>query len=169
LVIDVQTGFFEGPSRPHEADDVVRRINIVTQLARMSGIPVIFIQSEVAGFLDYKSERWKLHRNLHVAESDIRIRKTRSNAFVETTLQETLKAIGAKSLIICGYSTELCIDATVRYASALGYKVKLVSDAHTTHDKKHLSAELIRQHHTITLSRSPTVVAVEAARVFVDD
>jgi S-ribosylhomocysteine lyase LuxS involved in autoinducer biosynthesis len=42
----------------------------------------------------------------------------------------------------------------------LGYTVQLVSDAHTTHDKEHLSAEIIRNHHNITLSMGPTITAV---------
>ena len=70
-----------------------------------------------------------------------------------------LETMEVENLVICGYSTEFCIDSTLRYASALGYTIDLIADAHTTHDKKHLSAQQIREHHNITLSAAPTVSA----------
>jgi nicotinamidase-related amidase len=160
VVIDIQSGLFDGDPRPYEADEVVQRINSVTDQARAAGVPVIFIQSEHPGFLEYGTNRWQLQSGLAVKEGDIKIRKTMANAFLKTNLEETLKSIGANNLIICGYSTEFCVDSTLRYASALGYNIQLVTDAHTTHDKEHLSAKQIREHHNITLSKGPTVSAV---------
>jgi nicotinamidase-related amidase len=46
LVIDVQRALFDAAPRPFEADAVVDRINVVTQRARESGVPMIFIQHE---------------------------------------------------------------------------------------------------------------------------
>jgi nicotinamidase-related amidase len=160
VVIDIQSGLFDGDPRPYEADEVVQRINSVTNQARAAGVPVIFIQSEHPGFLEYGTNRWQLQSGLAVKEGDIKIRKTMANAFLKTNLEETLKSIGENNLIICGYSTEFCVDSTLRYASALGYNIQLVTDAHTTHDKEHLSAKQIREHHNITLSKGPTVSAV---------
>lgn len=162
LVIDVQKKLFEAIPKPFEADEVVQRINQVTNRARTAGIPIVFVQSAHPGFLERGSEGWELHSGLVVADSDLKISKTRANAFLETELQETLTRLGAGNLVVCGYSTEFCIDSTVRYASALGYTIRLVSDAHTTHDKAHLSAERIREHHNITLSQAPTVSAIES-------
>jgi nicotinamidase-related amidase len=161
LVIDVQKGLFEAIPKPFEADEVVQRINHVTNLARTVGIPIVFIQSAYPGFLEDGSESWHLHSGLVVTDSDLKINKTKANAFLETGLQETLTGLGSDNLVICGYSTEFCIDSTVRYASALGYTIQLVSDAHTTHDKEHLSAKQIREHHNITLSKAPTISAIK--------
>lgn len=165
LVIDVQRGLFDGSPRPFEADQVVQRINNVASQARIAGIPVIFLQAEHPGFLEHGSDRWQLHPGLSVKDSDLKIRKTKANSFLETNLQEILTGLGAKNLIVCGYSSEFCIDSTVRYASALGYTIQIVSDAHTTHDKEHLSAKQIREHHNITLSKSPTVSAVQSSGI----
>ena len=168
VVIDVQSGLFDDPPRPYEADEVVQRINHVTSQARAAGVPVIFIQSEHPGFLEYGTHRWQLQSGLTVKESDIKIRKTIANAFLKTNLEETLKAIGATHLILCGYSTEFCIDSTLRYASAPGYTIQLVTDAHTTHDKEHLSAKQIREHHNITLSKAPMVSTALSANVHIE-
>lgn len=169
IVIDVQSGLFDGNPRPYEADDVVQRINTVTSRARAARVPVIFVQSEHPGFIEYGSSRWQLQSGLTVKEGDIKIRKTMANAFLKTNLEETLKSLGTDNLIICGYSTEFCVDSTLRYASALGYNIQLVTDAHTTHDKEHLSAKKIREHHNITLSKGPTVSAVLSSDINIED
>ncbi len=165
LVIDVQRGLFDGSPRPYEADEVIQRINDVTRRARAAGIPILFIQAEHQGFLEHGSERWQLHPGLTVEDGDLRMRKTKANSFLGTDLRELLTGIGADNLIICGYSTEFCVDSTIRYASALGYTIQLVSDAHTTHDKEHLSARQIREHHNITLSKGPTVSAIPSTDI----
>lgn len=76
---------------------------------------------------------------------------------------------GIQQLIICGYATEFCIDTTVRSAAAHGYNIVLASDAHTTHDKDHLSAHIIRDHHNRTLSSirsfGVTIKAVKTSEI----
>lgn len=160
IVVDVQAGLFDTLPRPYEADEVVQRINHVTAKARAMGIPIIFIQTEHPIFLEYNSERWQLQSDLIVHKDDVFLRKSMANAFLETQLETILKSMGVDDLIICGYSTEFCIDSTLRYASALGYTIELIADAHTTHEKTHLTAKQIREHHNITLSAAPTVTAL---------
>lgn len=57
----------------------------------------------------------------------------------------------ASHLLVCVYASEFCIDTTIRAAAALGYDITLISDAHTTHDKLHTSAEAIILHENATL------------------
>ncbi|HVZ40125.1 MAG TPA: cysteine hydrolase family protein [Candidatus Kapabacteria bacterium] len=165
IIIDVQCGLFDAEPRPFEADEVLERINNVTGRARTAGVPVIFVQSEHPAFLPFGSEEWQLHPAVTVHDGDIRIRKTMANAFLGTDLEATLRRCDARNLIICGYSTEFCVDSTLRYASALGFHIQLVADGHTTHDKEHLPARQIREHHNITLGHGPTVTVVPAAEL----
>ena len=118
------------------------------------------IQHEAPGYLDFNSAGWQLQKDLVIEESDIRVRKTTGDSFLRTELEEKLKLLDIDNLIICGYASEFCIDNTIRRATGLGYTVQIVSDAHTTHEKAHLSARKIREHHNITLSMSPTISAV---------
>lgn len=161
LVTDVQAKIFDNNPRPFEADEVVMRINHVTTLARAVGACVFLIQHEVPGYLDHESEGWQLQKNLIVKDSDIRMRKTAGDSFLRTDLEEKLKSLCVTNLVICGYASEFCIDNTTRRATGLGYTVQLVSDAHTTHEKKHLSAKKIREHHNIILSMGATITAVQ--------
>jgi nicotinamidase-related amidase/predicted O-methyltransferase YrrM len=170
IVIDVQHGLFENEPRPHEADEVVDRINALVARARGAGVPVFFVQHErQSGFLEFGSASWALQHRLDVQPSDFLIRKTTPDSFLRTELGTTLESLGVGRLAICGYATEFCVDTTTRRAAALSYEVVLASDAHTTHDKAHASAEQIRTHHNATLpnitSFGPTIVAVKADEV----
>jgi nicotinamidase-related amidase len=90
LVIDVQSGLFDSSPRPYQADEVVQRINSITTQARAAGVPVIFIQSEHPGFLEYATDRWQLQSELTVQDGDIKIRKTLANAFFRPILKRRL-------------------------------------------------------------------------------
>lgn len=174
LVIDVQSGLFDGRPRPFEHDLVIQRINDITNRARASKAPVIFIQHELpTGFLEYGSAGWELQSALTAEDADLKVRKTTPDSFLRTNLEKTLKSLGAINLIICGYASEFCVDTTTRRAAALGYTVQLVSDAHTTHDKVHASAEKIRDHHNATLpnitSFGPRISAVKASDINLED
>jgi nicotinamidase-related amidase len=168
LVIDVQMGLFEGKERPFEADQVIQKINNITNTARTSDVTVIFIQhQQEKGLLVKGSKDWELHHNLEIKESDFIIQKTTPDSFLRTNLDETLSKKGIKNVIICGYASEFCVDTTTRRAAALGYSVSLAGDAHTTHDKAHASAKTIREHHNATLpdltSFGPKISVVRSA------
>ncbi|MFK0688692.1 isochorismatase family protein [Mesorhizobium sp. IMUNJ 23033] len=55
--------------------------------------------------------------------------KTEASAFGKGNFADRLKAAGIEWLVIAGVWTEACIDATVRDAVALGFRVLLVKDA----------------------------------------
>jgi len=47
-------------------------------------------------------------------------------------LDAALKAADAKELVVAGMMTHMCVDASVRQAADLGYKVTLLGDACAT-------------------------------------
>ncbi|WP_305840231.1 cysteine hydrolase family protein [Photobacterium leiognathi] len=150
LVIDVQRVLFEGDLKPFAADEVVHNINLVTDKARKSCVPVVFIQHEQAdSVIEYGSEGWQLQSDLKTYETDTFVRKTTPDSFLRTNLQEFLESIS--NLAVCGYASEFCVDTTTRRAAGLGYSVQLIADAHTTHDKEHATGEQIWMHHNATL------------------
>ncbi|MGO4813118.1 cysteine hydrolase family protein [Cupriavidus sp. 2MCAB6] len=153
IVIDVQRGLFDDTPRPAEADAVLGRINRLISCARAAGAPVVFVQHEqAAGAMPFGSAAWALERSLAAQADDHRIRKTTPDSFLDTGLAALLDRLQANQLVICGYATEFCVDTTTRRAAGLGYAITLAADAHTTHDKPHASAGLIRRHHNATLS-----------------
>lgn len=60
------------------------------------------------------------------------IDKGRYSAFHRTDLDARLKTLEIDTLIVCGVLTDVCVLSTVFDAFALGYHIRLVSDACTT-------------------------------------
>lgn len=153
IVIDVQRAFFEQEPLPANAEEVIDNINRVTTAARAASAPVIFVYHErPQSGLYADSDKWQLQQDLVTETGDLRVRKTTPDAFLDTDLQSQLKDIGADQLVICGFASESCVDTTTRRAAGLGYRVELVTDAHTTHDKAHATGEQISLHHSNTLT-----------------
>jgi len=157
LVIDVQNGVFGEGSNLFESTDVIERIISITDHARKSGNIVIYVQHEASGIVDYGSDAWQLHPRLSSENSDIKIRKNSPDAFLNTDLNEILQSHKINSIVVCGYSSDFCVDRTTFKAASTGYTVSLIEDAHTTHDKPHLSAIKIIAHHNFILSKHPKV------------
>jgi len=163
IVIDMQSALFEPP--PPEAEQVIARINGLAARARAAGVPVVFVQHETAGAdLRADSPGWQLVAGLVVAPTDLRLRKKMSDAFLHTELHALLAERGVRQLLVCGYSSEFCVDSSVRGGAARGYAVTLAADAHTAHDKPHATGLQIRTHENETLTHiSSFHVTIDAA------
>jgi len=168
VVIDMQTILFD--PEPAEAVEVIARINDLAMRARAAGVPVVWVQHETgSGDLVADTPGWQLHPGLVTASGDLFMRKTMSDAFLRTDLHATLAARGVRHLTVCGYSSEFCVDSSVRGAASRGYAVTLASDAHTSHDKPHATGLQIRLHENETLrnisSFHVVIDAVPAAEI----
>ena len=168
IVIDMQTILFD--PEPPEAEEVVARINGLASRARQAGVPVVWVQHETAGGdLHADTPGWQLHAGLVTMASDLFVRKAMSDAFLRTELHALLAERGVRHVAMCGYSSEFCVDSSVRGAAARGYAVTLAADAHTSHDKPHASGLQIRVHENETLrnisSLPGPIDAVPAAEI----
>jgi nicotinamidase-related amidase len=150
LIIDTQAALFDPP--PPEAEEVVARINGLTARARAAGAPVVFVQHETAtDELAADTPGWQLHPGLVTDDTDLRVRKKMSDAFLHTDLHALLAERDVRHLVVCGYSSEFCVDSSVRGGASRGYAITLAADAHTSHDKPHATGLQIRTHENETL------------------
>ena len=168
LVIDMQAILFD--PAPAEAEEVVARINGLAARARLAGAPVVWVQHETAtGDLMADTAGWRLHPGLATVSGDVFLRKTMSDAFLRTDLHALLADRGVRHVTVCGYSSEFCVDSSVRGAASRGYAVTLAADAHTSHDKPHATGLQIRLHENETLrnisSFGVVIDAVPAAEI----
>lgn len=153
LIVDVQRALCEGEYAAHEVDPMIDRINALSEAARAAEVPVVLIQHEEAeGDMQYDTYGWDLADTLLVTGGDLRVRKTATDSFHKTPLQELLAARGITHVVVCGMQSEYCIDSTVRGALARGYEVTLVEDGHSTVDNAVLKAPQISAHHNATLA-----------------
>lgn len=154
LVIDMQNGLFNGDPKPHNVKLVLSNILSLIEYCRLNDRPIIFIRhvGEKGTPLDPNGPNTQLIKDLPFnPHKDTVIEKMYPSSFKNTVLKEVLEKLDIDEIIITGMKTEYCIDTTVRAASEYGYKVTLISDAHTTTDSAALNALQIIDHHNQVL------------------
>ena len=65
---------------------------------------------------------------LYPLDSEIVIDKPGKGAFYATELGDVLKTYGIDNLLVCGVTTEVCVNTTVREANDRGYRCVVISD-----------------------------------------
>ncbi|NOU19476.1 MAG: cysteine hydrolase [Bacteroidales bacterium] len=128
LIIDVQDFYFPGGDmelvNPQAAAD-----NAALLLAsfRQKGMPIIHIKHAADARTDIQS-------TVKPIEGEKIFTKSEISSFNGTGLNDYLKSIGVKNLVICGMQTHMCVEGAVRAGYDLGYKITLVHDACATRD-----------------------------------
>ena len=56
------------------------------------------------------------------------VHKPGKGAFYGTSLSATLEGMGVTHLVVCGVTTEVCVQATMREANDRGYECVVLSD-----------------------------------------
>ena len=149
LVIDMQVGLLDG-SPKHDLAGVIGRINQLAAMIRARDGKVIWVQHcgpEGTMFAPGEPARQFLPE-LRRDATDFVVSKTLNDAFAGTDLQRKLQQLAPRHLLIAGWATDFCVDATLRSAVAHGYDVVGVSDAQTLADRPHLDAKSVIRHHT---------------------
>jgi nicotinamidase-related amidase len=72
---------------------------------------------------------WQFVDGLQVRDGDWVVEKFRPDSFIGTHLDHILRTQGIQTVIICGTTTEGCVESTVRSASYHDYYTVVVSDA----------------------------------------
>lgn len=149
LVIDMQAGLFSSPTKRHDAEGVVERINILIGAVRTSRGRIIFIQHNgpAGDALEPGAPGWDLLPALDREASDMVIRKEACDAFYRTSLLAALRSLGVERLIVTGCCTDFCVDTTIRSAASKDFQIIVAADGHTTADRPHLDAAAIIKHH----------------------
>ena len=66
---------------------------------------------------------------------DVVVMKPKYSAFYETDFAEQLAALGVDTLVVCGLTTECCVDCTVRDAFHRDFHVIIAEDACAAYGK----------------------------------
>jgi nicotinamidase-related amidase len=91
------------------------------------------------------------------------IGKLRYSGFYRTNLDAVLRGLGVDTLVVCGLTTECCVDCTVRDAFHLDYHVFIAADACAAYEPAlHASALTILELNCAILTTSDAVAAAWA-------
>ena len=157
VVIDVQEDFVSpAGAAGHWGIDLsvleppLRRIESLIAAARAKGVTLVFARVVTRPETDTDALK-QLHRlkgrppqslaicragtsgadyyRIRPQTGDIEIEKTLYSSFVGTDLDKQLRDRGIDTLVVTGFTTDCCVDCTVRDAFHLNYGVFVVADA----------------------------------------
>lgn len=156
LVIDMQNGFCHpqgsvarGGAAVAACQAVVATVAELLDCARAAHLPVIFTRfvyrpdyADGGILIDELRPHLKDRRSLIQGEWDAEIvaeltprpdefvvDKNRFSAFYGTNLETILRGLDIRTLIVCGVTTNMCVESTVRDAGQRDYRVYVVRDA----------------------------------------
>jgi nicotinamidase-related amidase len=164
LVVDMQVGLLAGAPK-HDLLGVVARINQLAEAIRGRSGQVIWIQhcGRAGDAFERGAAGWALLPELQRGPADIVVYKNLNDPFAGTDLQMTLQKLAPESLLVTGWATDFCVDATVRSAVSHDYDVVIVGDGHTVGDRDHLDATAIMRHHNWVWSNLITNRSIKIA------
>ncbi len=148
LIVDMQIGLLNGPPK-HDLSGVTDRINRLAAMQRDRAGAVIWIQHCDSADEDFVpgAPGWDFLPTLQRQPTDFVVHKTLNDPFAAADLPAVLQRIAPDRVLVTGWATDLCVDATVRSAVSNNHHVVAVSDAHTLSDRPHLPAPLVIRHH----------------------
>lgn len=142
LVIDFQKDHFHGGKRPLvNALEAAKKAYMILQCFREHTGHHIHIQhisrNPDATFFISGDRGTDIHDSVAHFEGEPIVYKHEPNAFLNTELLELLRSWEIERIVVCGMTTHLDVDATVRAASGFGFEVIIAEDACATHDLQH--------------------------------
>ena len=148
IVVDMQAGMLEDAAK-HDLDGVVDRINALTLMLWRAGGRVIWIRhcGKPGDGFEPRTPGWAFLPALVRGPDDIVIEKRLNDPFVGTPLAAVLSDLAPSRVLIAGWATDFCVDATVRASVSRDQHVVVVSDGHTLSDRPHLGAAAVIAHH----------------------
>jgi nicotinamidase-related amidase len=134
VLIDCQNTYTQGVMELDGVAAALDEVAVLLDRARSAGIPVIHIQhSDGPGSLyDIEGESGAIVTQVAPREGEAVVVKQYPNSFVQTDLDDRLKAIGATNLVLAGFMTHMCVNSTARGAFNLGYAPTVVAAATAT-------------------------------------
>lgn len=146
IVVDMQVGLLGG-SPKHELHGVIGRINLLTAMVRARSGRIVWIRHCGDGEFARGTPGWAFLPEMDRRPADVVIEKTLNDPFAGTDLQAMLTQINPERVLVAGWATDFCVDATVRSLVSNDFSVVVVSDGHTLADRPHLDAPAVIRHH----------------------
>ncbi len=137
VLIDCQLENVEGRLPLAGIGDAIAQARTLLDMARRAGTPVFHIVHHGASggaVFDPDGRYVAIVPELTPLDGENVIIKNRPNSFAGTDLHERIAATGRGELILAGFMTHMCINATTRAASDLGYRNTIVAGATATRD-----------------------------------
>src|SRR5215213_7910521 len=139
IIIDVQKDYFPGGKYPlvNPLEAAQKAYMLLQCFRERDGhhVHVQHISTEPdAKFFISGDRGTDIHDSVAHFEGEPIVYKHEPNSFLNTNLLDLLKSWEIERVVITGMMTHMCIDATARAASDLGFQVIVAADACATRD-----------------------------------
>ncbi|MFP3985597.1 MAG: cysteine hydrolase family protein [Candidatus Bathyarchaeia archaeon] len=143
IIIDMLNDFVTGELRTQRADKIIQPLKKLVETARKHKVPVIYSNDAHYKLDSEVVHKWGAHAikgtpgaevipQLQPGEQDYVVEKRTYSGFYETGLDPLLRGLykgeGAKTLVLGGLHTHICIRHTSADAFFRGYKVVIAED-----------------------------------------
>lgn len=134
IMIDCQNTYREGVMKLEGIEEALEEARVLLQKARAQGVPVFHIRHDAGPGSPYDvNDRIGAIADIVAPEGDEPvITKNFPNSFVQTDLDEQLKAKGVKNIVLAGFMTHMCVNSTAHGGFNLGYSPTVVASATAT-------------------------------------
>jgi nicotinamidase-related amidase len=134
VLIDCQNTYTQGVMELEGVQAALDEAATLLDRARTAGIPIIHVQhSDGPGSLyDIDGESGAIVPRVAPRDGEPVVVKQYPNSFMETDLDEQLKAAEASNLVVAGFMTHMCVNSTARAAFNHGYAPTVVASATAT-------------------------------------
>ena len=134
IVVDIQNDYFPGGAFPLVGPEAAaERARALLDAFRESGETIVHMQhvwdEPDAAFFRPGTHGVEINELVAPLDGETVVRKEHPNSFLGTGLEVLLRGRGADALVVCGMMTSMCVDATVRAASDLGFETSVAHDA----------------------------------------
>jgi nicotinamidase-related amidase len=143
IIIDLLNDFVTGDLKTKRAKHIIPKLKKLIEAARKHGIPVIYSNDAHYPQDVEVVEKWGKHAikgtkgaevipELKPASKDYVVEKRTYSSFYETGLEPLLRSLykggGAKTVILGGLHTNICVRHTAADAFFRGYKIIIAKD-----------------------------------------
>jgi nicotinamidase-related amidase len=134
IMIDCQNTYTRGVMALDGVQDALDEAAKLLERARSAGIPIVHIEHDDGdgSLYDIRAEIGQIVDRVAPQGDETVIVKNFPNSFVQTDLDDRLKAAGARNLLLAGFMTHMCVNSTARGAFNLGYAPTVVASATAT-------------------------------------
>jgi nicotinamidase-related amidase len=134
VIIDAQNTYREGVMQLDGVEPALEACRELLERFRAAGRPVFHVRHDAGPGSPYDIDDHigQIAEIVAPAAGEPVITKHYPNAFVETELDEMLKAQGVENLILVGFMTHMCVNSTARGAFSLGYQATVAASGTAT-------------------------------------
>lgn len=134
IMIDCQNTYREGIMKLEGVEEALVEAKKLLDLARSAKIPVFHIRHDAGpgSPYDVNDHIGAITDLVAPIDGEPVITKNFPNAFVQTDLDEQLKARGITNLILAGFMTHMCVNSTAHGGFNLGYAPTVVASTTAT-------------------------------------